>query len=633
MKKDNLIRSYILTLLLTIIGLFIGQFLVQNTLRVNKNDARLVKLAQTQATLSEKITKNALLLSTDRIRSSERNFTLVKNRLKESINKFSKIQNGLNNGDKSLGIGKIENSEKSLELLEQVDVSFREIKEAGLEIVNVSFDDSESNKTLIINRAINSLTSQQITFSQLADEIANNYEFETQEKKGGSSVAEYILTAIIIGVLLLQAAFIFRPSVNLAYKNFLTANEAFVRLQKSEEHLRKSAEKQLEANEKLILSQRVLEQRNKKLKLSEQEILKSSRKQIEANEKLIRVQDELRKAYERVKYSEERMRSIAEEQLEATEKLMITENQLKQALEHEKDGKNELKNTLDNLKSTQSQLVQSEKMASLGQLTAGIAHEINNPINFVYNGIDTLKVSLDDLMVIVDKYDELESSEDFKATLAEIKDLKDEFSYDDLLSDLKELVADIKKGAVRTIEIVKGLRVFSRLDEEEMKPANMNEALDATLILLKNKTKNIIDVKKYYDEDIEEINCFPGQLNQVFMNILSNAIQAIPEDRKDGQLQLYTENQDQHVMIKIKDNGAGMSEQVKRRIFEPFFTTKPVGIGTGLGMSITFGIIEKHGGNIYVNSEEGKGTEFSILIPKHVKEKKNEKNISESQKA
>jgi len=523
MKKDNLIRSYILTLLLTIIGLFVGQFLVQNTLRVNKNDARLVKLAQKQAALSEDITKNALLIGTDRIRASERNFSLVKNNLNESINSFVRIQKGLNEGDKGLGIGKVENSEKAIELLEQIDVSFQEVKDAGLEIVNVSFEDSENDKTLIINRAINNLVSQQRTFSQLANQIADNYELETQVKKGGSSVAEYILTAIIIGILLLQAAFIFRPAVNLAYKNFLTANEAFVKLQKSEGHLRNSAEKQLEANEKLILSQRVLEQRNKKLKLSEQEILKSSRKQIEINEKLIRVQEELRKAYDRVKYSEERMRNIAEEQLEATEKLMITENQLKQALEHEKSGKNELKDTLNNLKSTQSQLVQSEKMASLGQLTAGIAHEINNPINFVYNGIDTLKVSLDDLMIIVNKYDEIESSDDLKATLEEIKDLKEEFAYEDLLSDLTELVADIKKGAVRTIEIVKGLRVFSRLDEEEMKPANMNEALDATLVLLKNKTKNIIDVKKYYDEDIEEINCFPGQLNQVFMNILSNA--------------------------------------------------------------------------------------------------------------
>ena len=144
----------------------------------------------------------------------------------------------------------------------------------------------------------------------------------------------------------------------------------------------------------------------------------------------------------------------------------------------------------------------------------------------------------------------------------------------------------------------------------------MNESLDATLILLKNKTKNRISVKKFYDEDMKPINCFPGQLNQVFMNILNNAIQAMPEDKKDPELQLYTEMNEENVVVKLKDNGKGMPEKVKQRIFEPFFTTKAVGVGTGLGMSISFGIIEKHGGTITVDSEEGVGTEFTITLPK-----------------
>jgi len=618
MKKDNLIRSYILTLILVMLGLLTAQFLVQDTIRVNKNDARLVKLAQRQAALCEEISKSALMMNTDRIKKSERNFLLVKNNLKESIGQFNKIQRALTKGDKSLGIAQVENSDEVAKLFKDSDFPFREVRDAASEITNLTFTDPESDKKLIIERSIKNIIDSQREYTRIASLIADLYEDESQLKKTGSSTAEYILTAVIIGILLLQASFIFRPAVNLAYKNFLTANEAFVKLQRSEEELRKSAEKQLEVNEKLIMSQRALEQRNHKLRLSEQEILKSSRKQIEVNEKLIRIQEELRKAYDKVKHSEERMRGIAEEQLEATEKLMIAENKLKQSLQFETDSKNELSNTLENLKSTQSQLVQSEKMASLGQLTAGIAHEINNPINFVYNGIDTLKVSLDDLMNVIDKYETIKDSKDYDQVMKEIKEMKEECAYDDLLVDVRELVTDIKKGAVRTIEIVKGLRVFSRLDEEEMKPANINEALDATLILLRNKTKNKIEVKKFYDDDITEINCFPGQLNQVFMNILNNAIQAIPEDRKDGEIQLYTENQEEHVMIKLKDNGAGMSEQVKRRIFEPFFTTKPVGIGTGLGMSITYGIVEKHGGNIYVTSEEGKGTEFSILIPKHM---------------
>lgn len=633
MKKDNLIRSYILTLIGVILGLFISQFIVQNAIRANKDDAVLVKLSQKQGTLSEEIAKSAALLNVEKITNNETNFNLVKRRLKEAIDQFIQVRNALTKGDASFGIPRVDNSEKALAVLKQSDLNYQEIRDAGNELLGVAFGDPTSERKLILSRALTNILSQQRTFTKSANELSSLYQTEAKENKSGVSRFQYIILLAIVSILLIQASFIFRPAVNLAYKNFVTANEAFVRLQKSEEELRGSAEKQLEFNEKLILSQRALEQRNHKLKLSEQEILKGARKQIAVNEKMIRVQDELRKAYDRVKYSEERMRNIAEEQLEATERLMVTENKLKQALSIEKQSKDDLSDTLNNLKSTQSQLVQSEKMASLGQLTAGIAHEINNPINFVYNGIDTLKVSLDDLMTIIDKYEELGDSKDIKATFAELAELKEEYGYEDLLSDLKELVSDIKKGAVRTIEIVKGLRVFSRLDEEEMKPANVNDALDATLVLLRNKTKNIISIKKFYDESVQEINCYPGQLNQVFMNILNNGIQAIPEERKDGEVQIYTENQDQHVMIKIKDNGSGMSEQVKRRIFEPFFTTKAVGIGTGLGMSITFGIIEKHSGNIYCNSEEGKGTEFSILIPKHIDQSGASEKVSESHNA
>lgn len=632
MKKDNLIRSYIVTLILAIVVLIIGQFIVQDAIRVNKDDAVLVNLAQRLATLSEEITKNIAQINTPNIKNNENNYNRLKARLRPAVDEFSKIYNALTKGDSNYGLNGTENNEETTQMLENMRLEFREIRDVGKEVINLPFDTPDGEKTLILSRALRN-ADQKRGFAESASELATKYQEDAKENKAGFSQFQYVIMLAIIAILLVQASFIFRPAVNLAYKNFLTANEAFVKLQRSEEELRSSAEKQLEVNEKLILSQRALEQRNKKLKLSEQEILKSSRKQIEVNEKLIRVQEELRKAYDRVKYSEERMRNIAEEQLEATERLMIAENKLKQALNVEQESKEELTQTLENLKSTQSQLVQSEKMASLGQLTAGIAHEINNPINFVYNGIDTLKVSLDDLISIVEKYDDLENTKDYKAVMAEIKEMKDEYAYDDLLSDLKELVSDIKKGAVRTIEIVKGLRVFSRLDEEEMKPANVNDALDATLVLLRNKTKNKINIKKFYDDSITDINCFPGQLNQVFMNILNNGIQAIPDERKDGEIQLYTENQDQHVMVKIKDNGAGMSEQVKRRIFEPFFTTKPVGIGTGLGMSITFGIIEKHGGNIYCNSEEGKGTEFSILIPKHMDKSSEEEKVSESQKA
>jgi PAS domain S-box-containing protein len=326
---------------------------------------------------------------------------------------------------------------------------------------------------------------------------------------------------------------------------------------------------------------------------------------------------ERKKSLERIKKSEEEIRLLAEAQLEANERLMMAEKNLKDALELEKKQKAELDRLVRQLKDTQTQLVHNEKMASLGQLTAGIAHEINNPINFVYNGIDTLKISLDDLMEIVNKYNELDQANGNKEEIIEeVKALKNDLGYEELIADINHLVSDIKKGAVRTMEIVKGLRVFSRLDEEERKMASIKDCLESTLILLNNKIKNKITLKTFYDESMPEILCYPGQLNQVFMNIINNAIQAIPEEKKDGEIVIYTENQQENVVIRIKDNGVGMSEQVKRRIFEPFFTTKPVGVGTGLGLSITFGIIEKHGGSIFVNSEEGRGTEFVIQLPK-----------------
>jgi PAS domain S-box-containing protein len=330
-----------------------------------------------------------------------------------------------------------------------------------------------------------------------------------------------------------------------------------------------------------------------------------------------KAEEELKKAFERVRKSEEDMRTLAEAQLEANERLMLAEKQLKENLEIEKKQKEELDRLIAQLKDTQGQLVHNEKMASLGQLTAGIAHEINNPINFVYNGIDTLKISLDDLMEIVNKYNELDNANGNKdAVIEEAKKLKAQLDFEELTQDIEHLVSDIRKGAVRTMEIVKGLRVFSRLDEEERKMANIKDCLDSTLILLNNKMKGRVELKKYYDETMPDIMCYPGQLNQVFMNIINNAIQAIPEHRKDGVISIYTENQQENVIIRIKDNGIGMSEQVKRRIFEPFFTTKAVGVGTGLGLSITFGIIEKHNGQIFVNSEEGRGTEFVIQLPK-----------------
>ncbi|MFZ9045398.1 MAG: sensor histidine kinase, partial [Cyclobacteriaceae bacterium] len=393
-------------------------------------------------------------------------------------------------------------------------------------------------------------------------------------------------------------------------------NKAFQVVKKSEQQLKVSFAKQKHVNKQLILSRRELEAKNKKLADSESKLLKSTEEQIAINEQLIKAQEDLKLAYQKLQDSEEEIRGLADKQLADNERLFLAEKQMKELLKKEQDSKNELNGALDSLKNAQSQLVHSEKMASLGQLTAGIAHEINNPINFISSGMNSMKMSIESIKEILDSYSTLEEGADPKELLEEIKELKEDHEYEELMDELDDLIKDINYGVTRTIEIVKGLRVFSRLDEEESKPANINENIDATLTLLKNKTKNRIKITKFYDENMQQIECFPGQLNQVFMNILNNSIQAIPSDRKDGEITIYTEEEDQSVVIRLKDNGVGIPEDVQKRIWEPFFTTKPVGEGTGLGMSITFGIIEKHSGEIELQSEVGKGTEFAIRLPK-----------------
>jgi len=267
--------------------------------------------------------------------------------------------------------------------------------------------------------------------------------------------------------------------------------------------------------------------------------------------------------------------------------------------------------TLDQLKNTQVHLVNSEKMASLGQLTAGIAHEINNPVSYISASIEGLQISMEDMLEIIQNYEEI-TPENTQQKLVEIEELKEEIDYEEVLEGLTELTKNISTGAKRTAEIVKGLRHFSRLDEGALKLADIHEGLDSTLLLLKNKTKNHIKIVRQYDRSISEVECFPGQLNQVFMNILSNAIQAI---ENEGKIYINTQKEGETVEIRVRDTGKGIPPHLKEKIFEPFFTTKDVGEGTGLGLSISYGIIERHNGTIVVESELQKGTEFMISLP------------------
>jgi signal transduction histidine kinase len=285
----------------------------------------------------------------------------------------------------------------------------------------------------------------------------------------------------------------------------------------------------------------------------------------------------------------------------------------KELLEMEKENvenkTRELEKTLTTLKQTQSHLVQSEKMASIGLLTAGIAHEINNPINFVSGNVNPLKRNFNDVKKLVGFYEHLLEQTNQREAAAE---RRKELNLEENFSESEHLLEGIEEGSRRTALIVKGLRNFSRLDTENMKRVNINDGIESTLPLIQNKLseKNIEVIKSL--GSIPEIEGYPGQLNQVFMNLLTNAIDAI---NVNGKIFITTWSEKNFAAISIRDTGKGMSEEVKQKIFDPFFTTKEVGKGTGLGLSISYGIIEKHKGKIEVKSESGKGTEFIILLP------------------
>ena len=296
------------------------------------------------------------------------------------------------------------------------------------------------------------------------------------------------------------------------------------------------------------------------------------------------------------------LREIIETQ---REEMMLTR-------ETTENQKHELELTLENLKLAQSQLIQSEKMASVGVLTAGIAHELNNPINFVSGNVYPLQQDLNEVFSIIEKYDEAITANKLAEFFTDVDALKEQMEFSFLIKEIFSLLKGIEEGAQRSSEIIKGLRSFSRLDDEMCQFYDIHEGIDSSLVLLHNKIKGKISVRKDYG-DFDGLECFPSKLNQVIMNIITNSIQAMGDN---GELFIQTVSSAIGVKIIIKDNGLGMTPEVKEHIFEPFFTTKDVGQGTGLGLSISYGIIEKHNGNIDVISEPGKGTEFIISLPR-----------------
>ena len=272
--------------------------------------------------------------------------------------------------------------------------------------------------------------------------------------------------------------------------------------------------------------------------------------------------------------------------------------------------KEELYSTLEYLKQTQNQLVHTEKMAGIGQLTAGIAHEINNPINYVMSSSNALKHDIQDYHKILDLYVEI-SKENVEEKLSEIAQLKEDVEFAEIAAETEKLLDNIKIGGEKVAEIVKSLRTFSRLDESDLKKVNLHENIDATLAILNNRIGTHIEIEKQYGYNIE-VECFPGELNQVFLNILNNAID---ETKTGGKITVKTQQVSKTCRISISDTGKGIPEEIQNRIFEPFFTTKDIGKGKGLGLSTAHTIIKEHHGTIELESGTDKGTTFTIIIP------------------
>lgn len=273
----------------------------------------------------------------------------------------------------------------------------------------------------------------------------------------------------------------------------------------------------------------------------------------------------------------------------------------------------ELTELNEKLSRAQEQLLQSEKLASIGQLAAGVAHEINNPISFVFSNFGTLQTYVADLLRVLVEYEKAEQFIANPEVVRQIAMLREQVDLEFLMGDVPVLMSESREGIERVRKIVQDLKDFSRVDaNQDWQWVNLHNGINSTLNIVNNEVKYRADVVKEYG-DIPEIECLPSQINQVIMNIIVNGAQSISGAR--GRITIRTGTAGAYVWIEIADTGSGIPKAIQTRIFDPFFTTKPIGSGTGLGLSLSYGIIQKHGGRIEVRSDEGQGTVFRIELP------------------
>jgi two-component system NtrC family sensor kinase len=272
----------------------------------------------------------------------------------------------------------------------------------------------------------------------------------------------------------------------------------------------------------------------------------------------------------------------------------------------------ELRQAYLRLNGTQEKLLQSEKMASIGQLAAGVAHEINNPIGYVHSNLGSLQEYLRSLFTVIEAYERALRAPDPKASILEIDDIRSRLDIDFISRDLPQLMAESREGIERVTRIVRDLKDFSYSGRDESwKLADLHAGLESTINIIWNELKYKVTLERQYGE-LPMVECLPSELNQVYMNMLLNAGHAVAER---GHIVVSSGVSGDEVWVEFKDNGAGISPELRQRIFDPFFTTKPVGSGTGLGLSISYGIINKHHGRIDLDSTVGEGSRFRIILP------------------